>query len=409
MQNQTISQGITWIGVKDFTTDKFDGMWPIKGEGMNLNAYIVEGDEKTALIDAVKCYETNEYLENIRSVIGDKKPDYIIVNHMEPDHTSSLQALLNEYPDLTIVGNKKSRMMLKNFYDITDNYLEIEDGGSLDLGNRELRFYFTPMVHWPESMVTYDVNSGTLFSMDIFGSFKTTIGSIFADENDIRSFEFPTYRYYASIVAKVTPMAQKALKKLEPLTLNTICPAHGMVWRRPEDIDYLLDLWTRLAYAKTVPGVVITYGTIYGNSRCAAEIIADGVRDAGVKDIIMYNLSDTNISYILADLWKYSGAVFGCPAYYGEIFPLMQNLLYKLKGNKLDNHICGFFTEYSWSGGAEKYFEEFIDAVHADCIGDLIRIQGAPQGEDRKKLYEMGKALGEVVVKGQNELASQAL
>lgn len=407
MKNQQIGDGIYWIGVQDFTTYRFEGMWPIEHEGVNYNAYIVEGDDKIALIDTVKSIKSEEYLENIKSVLGDKKPDYVVINHMEPDHSSSIDAVLNEYPEIRIIGNSKTKMMLKNFYEIDDHFLEITNGGEIDLGGRKLQFYFTPMVHWPESMVTYDVKTGTLFSMDIFGSFKASVGSVFADENDIKSFEYPTYRYYACIVGKVTEMAQRSLGALAPLTINCVCPSHGMIWRTPEDLDYLLKLWTKLAYAETEPGVIITYGTMYGNTRECADIIADELRSMGVKEIKLYDLTVTNISFILADLWKYQGAIFGAPAMYGNIFPLMQNLLFKLEGNKLRNHTCGFFTEYSWSGGAEKPFENFIKATGAHCPTDIVRVQGAPQEDDIEALKAMARAVGKEVVEAQNQLEAQ--
>ena len=199
MNHTEIGNGIYWIGVHDYTTYLFEGMWPIDQEGINYNAYVVV-DEKIALIDTVKSIKTDEYLANIKSVIGDRKPDYLIINHMEPDHSSSIAEVVAEYPDIQIIGNAKTFPIMKNFYGVDTNLLEVENGGTLDLGGRTLQFYMTPMVHWPESMVTFDTSTGTLFSMDVFGSYKATVGSIFDDENDIEAFEFPTYRYYASIV-----------------------------------------------------------------------------------------------------------------------------------------------------------------------------------------------------------------
>ncbi|MGI6109962.1 MAG: FprA family A-type flavoprotein [Eubacteriaceae bacterium] len=390
MKNTEIGNGIYWIGVQDYTTYLFEGMWPIDQEGVNYNAYVVM-DEKIALIDTVKSIKSDEYLENIKSVIGDRKPDYLIVNHMEPDHSSSIAEVLEEYPDIQIVGNKKTFPMIRNFYDIDTNFMEIENGQELDLGGRKLQFFFTPMVHWPESMVTFDQKTGTLFSMDVFGSYKATVGSIFDDENDYKSFEFPTYRYYATIVGKVTEMAQRSLAALAPLDIKTVCPSHGLVWRK--NLDYLLDMWKRLAYAETVPGVVIAYGTMYGNTLESAQIIADELKKDGVKNVIMYDVSKTNISYILADIWKYQGLILGSPAYYGQIYPPMENLLYKLTGNKVRNHVCGFFTEFSWSGGAERYFDEFAKKTNALMAADIVKVQGAPQKGDIVALKTLARAV----------------
>lgn len=281
--------------------------------------------------------------------------------------------------------------MIRNFYDIDTNFMEIENGQELDLGGRKLQFFFTPMVHWPESMVTFDQKTGTLFSMDVFGSYKATVGSIFDDENDYQSFEFPTYRYYATIVGKVTEMAQRSLAALAPLDIKTVCPSHGLVWRK--NLAYLLDMWKRLAYAETVPGVVIAYGTMYGNTLESAQIIADELKKDGVKNVIMYDVSKTNISYILADIWKYQGLILGSPAYYGQIYPPMENLLYKLTGNKVRNHVCGFFTEFSWSGGAERYFDEFAKKTNALMAADIVKVQGAPQKGDIVALKTLARAV----------------
>ena len=170
MNHTEIGNGIYWIGVHDYTTYLFEGMWPIDQEGINYNAYVVV-DEKIALIDTVKSIKTDEYLANIKSVIGDRKPDYLIINHMEPDHSSSIADVVAEYPDIQIIGYAKTFPIMKNFYGVDTNLLEVENGGTLDLGGRTLQFYMTPMVHWPESMVTFDTSTGTLFSMDVFGSY----------------------------------------------------------------------------------------------------------------------------------------------------------------------------------------------------------------------------------------------
>ncbi len=390
MHTVKITDDISWIGVHDYTTYLFEGMWPIDQKGINYNAYIIN-DDKVVLIDTVKSTLTDEYLANIKSIIGDKKVDYLVVNHMEPDHSSSMYEVLNEWPDCKIVGNKKTFPMIRNFYGITENYLEVENGDELNIGSRSLQFFMTPMVHWPESMVTYDQKTKTLFSMDVFGSFNATVGSIFDDKNDVKDFEEATYRYYACIVGKVTEMAQRALKALAPIEIKTIAPSHGLVWRK--DPAYILNLYVKMANAQTEPGVVIAYGTMYGNTRASAEIIANELRRAGVETIKMYDVGKTNISYILGDIWKYKGVILGAPSYYGQIFPPMENLLYKLAGNKLRNHVCGFFTDFSWSGGANRVFEKFITDMNAQCPADMVNVQGAPQEADIKALKAMALAV----------------
>ncbi len=394
METTFIKDGIYWIGVHDYTTYLFEGCWPIKHEGVNYNAYLIN-DEKVILIDTVKEFMAEEYIENIKSIIGDKKVDYLVVNHMEPDHSSSMAAVVNEWPDVKIIGNQKTFPMIQNFYDISKNFLCIENGEKLDLGGRELQFFLTPMVHWPESMVTLDVQTGTLFSMDIFGSYKATVGSIFDDENEVETFLEPTYRYYATIVGKVTEMAKKSLNDLAPLVpaIKMICPSHGLVWRK--DPGYILNLYIKLANAEVDEGVVIAYGTMYGNTRASAEIIADELRKCGVRTIKFFDVSKTNISYILADIWRYQGVFLGAPSYYGRILPTMENLLYKLEGNKLRNHVCGFFTDFSWSGGANREFDKFIKATGCYCPGEMVNVKGAPNKEDEEALRAMARSVAQ--------------
>ncbi len=398
MNTTFIRDGIYWIGVHDYTTWLFEGMWPIDQEGVNYNSYLIN-DDKVILIDTVKEYMAEEYIENIKSIIGDKKVDYLVVNHMEPDHSSCILAVTNEWPDVKIIGNKKTFPMIRNFYEYNKNFIEIENGQKLDLGGRELQFFLTPMVHWPESMVTFDVQSGTLFSMDIFGSYKATVGSIFDDENEVETFLEPTYRYYATIVGKVTEMAKKSLEALTPLvpSISMICPSHGLVWRT--DPNYILNLYIKLANAEVDEGVVIAYATMYGNTRESAEIIADELRKCGVKKILMYDVSRTNMSYILASIWRYQGIFLGAPSYYGQILPSMENLLYKLEGNKLRNHVCGFFTDFSWSGGANRVFDKFIQNTGAYCPGEMVNVQGYPNKDDEEKLREMARAVAQKLIK----------
>lgn len=396
MLNTThIKDDIYWIGVQDWATYRFEGMWPIEQEGMNYNAYLINDDDHVVLIDTVKEYYADEYIENVKSIIGDKDVDYLVVNHMEPDHSSSMQAVVAEWPDVKIIGNKKTFPMVRNFYDLTKNFKEIENAEVLEIGKHKLQFFMTPMVHWPESMVTLDTTTGTLFSMDVFGSYKATVGSIFDDENDVSLFLEPTYRYYATIVGKVTDMAKKALEALTPIvpSIKTICPSHGLVWRK--DPGYILNLYIKLANAEVDPGVVIAYGTMYGNTRESAMIIADELRKCGVKNITMYDVGKTNISYILADIWRYQGVFLGAPSYYGQILPTMENLLYKLTGNKLRNHVCGFFTDFSWSGGANRVFDKFIKDTGAYCPGEMVNVQGAANKDDVEKLREMTRAVAQ--------------
>lgn len=390
MKTVEIKNDIFWVGVNDRETKLFEGLWPIEQEGVTYNAYIIN-DEKVAVIDTVKSYKQGEYIEKIKEIVGDKKVDYLVVNHMEPDHSSSIADLLAVYPDMKIIGNKKTFPMMKNFYNIDVNLMEVADGDTLSLGAHELQFYMTPMVHWPESMVTYDATDKVLFSMDVFGSFGNTNGSIFDDENDIASFEDNTRRYYACIVGKVSGQAQKALQKLGPLDIQTICPSHGLVWR--SNVGYIVDFYDRMSRYETEPGVVIAYGSMYGNTVHSAELLAGYLREAGVKTVKMYDVAKTDISYIVSDMWKYKGLVLGAPAYYGRIYPKMANLLYKVEEIGIKNHKVGFFTDFSWSNGADRYFKGFIESAKADVVGEMVNVQGYANSEDEKNLKTLAEAI----------------
>jgi len=394
MNTVNIKNEIFWVGVNDYQTTLFEAMWPIDQEGVSYNAYVIN-DEKVAIIDTVKSIKADEYIEKIKSIIGNKKVDYLIVNHMEPDHSSAMTELLAEYPELTIVGNKKTFPMLNNFYQISENLHEVCDGDTLCLGKHTLQFFMTPMVHWPESMVTYDTTDKVLFSMDVFGSFKAPVGSIFDGDNDLAAFVEPTRRYYACIVGKVAGQALKALNKLGGLEIEMICPSHGLVWR--DNPKHILDLYVKMSAKETEPGVVIAYGSMYGCTQKAAETLAIALKSEGVGEVKLYDLSKTDISFIISDIWKYKGLFLGAPSYYGQIFPKMANLLYKLSEIKVDNHKVGFFADYSWSGGADKNFNAFIDCTKADTIDEILMIQGTPNEEDVEKLKALAKKMAEAI------------
>lgn len=394
MKAVKIKNDIFWIGTNDYESALFEGLWPIDQEGVSYNAYVIN-DEKVAVIDAVKSIKEDEYLEKLQSIIGDKPVDYLIVNHMEPDHSSGMLQLIEKYPNMQIVGNKKTLPMMKNFYDLEDNFYEVGDEDTLSLGKHTLQFFMTPMVHWPESMVTYEQTDKILFSMDIFGSYKAPVGSIFDDENNLDDFDVPIRRYFATIVGKVANQALRALKRLGGLEIQTICPSHGLIWR--SNPGHILDYYTRMSAKETEAGVMIVYGTMYGFTKNIAERFAIALKENGVKEVKLYDVAKTDISFIVADIWKYKGLFLGAPSYYGQIFPKMANLLYKLGEIKVDNHKVGFFGNYSWSGGADKSFKAFADLTKADMIDEILMIKGKPTKEDLVKIEDYAKKMAELL------------
>ncbi|WKY47503.1 FprA family A-type flavoprotein [Eubacteriaceae bacterium ES3] len=394
MKAVKIKEDIFWVGVNDYQTTLFEGLWPLDGEGVSYNAYVIN-DEKVAVIDTVKYIKEDEYLEKLKSIIGDKKVDYLIVNHMEPDHSSGIVQLFEQYPEMKIVGNKKTFPIMKNFYDIDHNLIEVCDGETLSLGKHTLQFFMTPMVHWPESMVTYEVSEKVLFSMDVFGSYKAPVGGIFDDENDLAEFELPTRRYYSTIVGKVAGQALKALNKLGGLEIGTICPSHGLIWR--DNPGHILNQYVKMSSKETEDGVVICYGSMYGNTQKAAELLATALKSNGVKTVKLYDVAQTDISYMIADIWKYKGLFLAAPSYYGKIYPKMANLMYKLAEIKVDKHKVGFLAEYSWSGGADKSFDEFAKETKAELVDEILMIKGAPDEQEKSAIDAIAKKMAESI------------
>lgn len=386
-----ITDSLHYIGVNDRDTRLFENMWPLE-DGVSYNSYLLTG-EKTALLDTVKITKVDSFLDKVREALGGRPLDYLVIHHMEPDHSGSVRTVIDAYPNVTLVGNKKTAEFLNAFYGVTENVKIVADGESLDLGTQKLTFYTTPMVHWPESMVSFEENSGTLFSQDAFGGFGALSGSIFDDEINWEYFAGETRRYYSNIVGKFSKQVQAALKKLGGLDIKMICPVHGPVWR--EQPEKIVDLYDRMSRYESEEGVVIVYGSMYGNTEVMAETIARGLAEEGVKNIRIYDVSKTHNSYILSDIWKYRGLILGSCTYNNYLFPLMHNLLNVIKMNKLQNHILGMFGSYSWSGGALKALKEFGDMCEYDVIETTVEVKSAPTREDLRVCKEIAKQMAD--------------
>ncbi|MDO4799204.1 MAG: FprA family A-type flavoprotein [Bacillota bacterium] len=387
----SINSDIYWIGVNDRETALFENYWPLD-QGVAYNSYLIV-DEKIAIIDTVKFNKTTEYLEKIKEIIGDRKADYLIVNHMEPDHSGSMSALLAEYPDIQIVGNKKTFPFIEGFYGINKNFFEIGEGDTLDLGKHKLTFYMTPMVHWPETMVTYDETTGTLFSMDAFGGFGALNGGIFDDEINFDFFEDETRRYYSNIVAKYSPMVQRSLQKLGGLDIKMIASTHGPIWRsNPGRIIQLYDKWSKF---EAENGVVIVYGSMYGNTAKMADYLARVLAEQGVKEVKVFDASKTHSSYILSEIWKYKSVVIGSCAYNTKVFSSVDTLLRKLLNSGLKNRYLSIFGNKSWSGGGVSGIEEFSKEMGWEVIGESIEATFSPKEREFQMLCDLGKQIAD--------------
>ena len=386
-----IKNDIYYIGTNDRKTELFEGMWPLP-KGVAYNSFLVKG-EKNVLFDLVRVNTIDSYVEKINEIVGEgEKIDYIMINHMEPDHTSSIKSILEIYPDAKLVTNKKAIAMLNNFYEITDNIIEVKDGETLELGDKKYTFYMTPMVHWPESMVAYEETTKTLFSQDIFGGFGTLNGGIFDDQIEYDAhYHEETTRYFINIVGKYAAQALKALNKLADLDIQLICPDHGLIWR--EDPKKIIDIYTSLAKQETVDGCVVIYGSMYGNTEMMAEAVARGLSEGGLKNIKIRDITKTSNSYLLSDIWRYKGVIIGSCSYDNNLFPPMDYLMTEVSHQRMKNNYWGIFGSFSWSGGALKTLKKYMEDGKYDVLDTQLEIQGAATEEEIKKLIDFGKEM----------------
>lgn len=391
-----ITKGIHYVGVNDRHKHIFEGLWPLP-YGVSYNSYII-ADEKIALVDTVEADFFTQYLDNIRSVIGDRPIDYIIVNHMEPDHSGSLTLIKKYYPNAKIVGNKKTFGMMQGFYrvgnDADGDTVEVKNGDTLQLGSHTLAFTLVPMVHWPETMVTLDTTANVLFSGDAFGCFGALNGAYIDAEMNCDIYWDEMLRYYSNIVGKYGTPVQQALKKLAGVQMDYICSTHGPVWH--EHIGRVVGMYDRLSRYEGADGLVIAYASMYGNTERAAEVIARAASEAGVKNIIMHDVSRTHHSYIIADIFRYRALILGAPTYNNGLYPQMESLLSELAGRDMKNRLLGWFGSFSWVGKAMKTIGEWNETrLHFEPVGTPVEIKQSLDEATTRACEELGRAMGE--------------
>lgn len=366
-----IIPGIRYVGVNDRTTTRFEALWTLP-HGVSYNSYLVTG-EKIALIDTVEEAFGSRLLHNIRREIGDRKVDYLVVNHMEPDHSSSIATLRRYYPDMQIVGNAKTLQMIGGYYGIDSGTIEVKEGDTLDLGGLTLAFQLIPMVHWPETMVTWCPEQRTLFSGDAFGTFGTIDGGITDTQLDPARYWDEMIRYYACIVGKYGGPVQKALQKVHALPVETICPTHGPVWQR--HIPEVLDLYDRLSRYEGEPGVVIAYGSMYGNTEQMAERIARSLAEEGIRDIVVHNLTHADESEVLRDVFRYDTLIVGSPTYNAELFPPVEQLMRRIETRGIPHRNFAFFGSFTWAGAAVRRMKEFAERLHWEPMCEPVEMK----------------------------------
>ena len=385
-----VKPGIYWIGINDRTTDLFEGLWPITKEGVSYNSYVIL-DEKKALIDLAKATQEGSLLGQIYDVIDPAELDYIVVNHMEPDHTGAIKLLRRVAPKAEILGTAKTRGMLESFYGITENVRVVADGEELSLGQKTLQFYSVPFVHWPETMATYEKSRRVLFACDAFGGYGALRGAIFDDEcQEMDFYVQESLRYYVNIVARFSGPVLRAISKLGGLDIDVIAPSHGLIWRKnPGQIVQLYQTWAEYATNPAEPAVTLIYGSMYGNTEQMMNAVAEGISKVGVPLEIL-DAARTHASYILPYLWTRSGVVIGAPTYEASLFPPMAQLLEMAVQKQIKNKKAAYFGSYGWSGGAKRHCQKITEPLKWEWT-EALEFVGAPTNDD----LHSGEALGE--------------
>nr|MDA3815769.1 FprA family A-type flavoprotein [Prolixibacteraceae bacterium] len=298
-----------------------------------------------------------------------------------------------KYPEITIVGNKKTFPMIENFYGITEDTITVADGDELDLGKHKLNFHTIPMVHWPESMVTYEATDKILFSNDAFGSFGTLDGGVFDDEVNLANYEEEAMRYFTNIVGKYCPHTARALVKLEGLEIKQIAPSHGLIWR--SHIPYILEKYQKWSSYSTDKGVVIVFGSMYGNTENMADVIARQLSVRGIKNIRIHDASKTHVSYIISDVFKYKGVMIGSCAYNNEMFPAVENVSRELVHKGIKDHLLGVFGSFSWNGGGVKNLNKFADDIKWDVVNPSVEAKGSMRATTYDEAIELANAMAD--------------
>jgi len=387
-----IADNIYYVGVNDRQKEMFENYLPLP-EGVAYNSYLII-DEKTALIDTVDISCADVYFAKIDAILKGKTVDYLIVNHVEPDHAGAVGLLKQKYPDIQIVGNTKTFDMLKGYFNINTNLYEVKEGDSLSLGKRTLTFYMAPMVHWPEVMVTYENRDKILFSADAFGTFGTNDGDYLDARINTDKYWNEMRRYYACIVGKYGLPVQKALKKLSALEIKTICSAHGPVWQKElSKVVDLFDKWSR--YEAEEKGVVIAYGSMYGNTQQLTEAVAEGIIAGGIKNVAVYNVSKTDTSFILSDIFKYNALIIGSPTYMGDVYPLIEKLISAIEHRGIKNRLYSCYGSYTWAGAAVKRLTALSKTLNWELIGAPVENKQAVFAEKYQTAFELGQTMAE--------------
>ena len=383
---------VHYVGVNDRNKTLFENLWPLP-YGVSYNSYLIADDDAVVLVDTVDVAFFEVYLKKIRDVIGDRKIDYLIINHMEPDHSGSISLIKQYYPDIVLVGNKKTFDMVDGYYGVGGERKVVAEGDSLKVGRNDLHFYLIPMVHWPETMVTFDSTDGILFSGDAFGCFGALNGGCIDKNINTEIYMGEMRRYYSNIVGKFGNPVQKALQKCSGLDIKMICPTHGPVWE--EKIAEVVAMYDKLSRYEAEEGVVIAYGTMYGNTEQMAEVIAEELSAQGIKNIVMHNVSKTPHSFILADIFRYKALIVGCTTYNMNLYPEMEALLSKVAARDMKNRLIGYFGSFTWASAAVKKLGEYAAQLKFEVVGNPVEMKQSMSASSEQQARELAVAMAD--------------
>ena len=394
-----ITDTIKYVGVNDHQVDLFEGQYKVPN-GMAYNSYVIL-DEKIAVMDTVDANFTHEWLDNLEQALNGRKPDYLIVQHMEPDHAANVANFLKVYPDTTVVANAKTFNMIRNFFDLDleGQKLEVKNGGTLSLGKHNLTFVFAPMVHWPEVMVTYDSTDKVLFSADGFGKF----GALDVEED----WDDEARRYFIGIVGKYGPQVQNLLKVAAGLDIQIICPLHGPVLK--ENLGHYIGLYdTWSSYTPETEGIVIAYTSVYGHTKKAVELLADKLRSKGCPKVVVYDLARDDMSLALSDAFRYSKLVLATTTYNASIYPFMHDYITRLVEHNFQNRTVGIIENGSWAPLAAKVMKEMLSPCKKiNWLDTTVKILSAVNQENKEQLEAMTDELCKEYIAKSDELANK--
>lgn len=389
-----VTENLYWVGANDRRLALFENIHPIP-RGVSYNSYLLL-DKKTVLFDTVDWSVCRQFLENVETVLDGRNLDYLVINHIEPDHGASIEEILLRYPQAKIISTEKAFMLMRQFgFPVDEKMEEVKEGDTKSFGEHTVAFVEAPMVHWPEAMVTFDTTNGVLFSADAFGSFGALDGKLFNDEvNFDRDWIDDARRYYTNIVGKYGPHVQSLLKKASSIDIKMICPLHGPVWRT--DIGYFLDKYNKWSsYEPEEKGVMIAYASMYGNTESAASSLAASLVEKGMKNVVLYDVSNTHVSTLISETFRFSHIVLACVTYNLGIFPPMHNYLIDMKALNLQKRTFSIVENGSWAAKSGSLIREFLDQEmkQIDLLEDTLTINSAMNEDSLPQLDSLADSI----------------